>query len=67
MNLRARKFAGVFVLIGLVVVWAAVATAIYETLPADVPNWLLVIYFAVAGLGWFVPAALAIRWMQAPR
>ncbi|HUV32822.1 MAG TPA: DUF2842 domain-containing protein [Devosiaceae bacterium] len=66
MSQSGRKFAGVFVLMGIVVAWAVGATAIHDALLADAPGWLLIGYYAVAGLGWFLPAAVAIRWMLAP-
>jgi len=53
-------------LVGIVIVWALGATLVYERWLTGAPWWLLTGYFAVAGLGWFVPAAAAIAWMQAP-
>lgn len=66
MRQRTRKLIGVPVLLGILVAWAGGATLIYERLLAGAPWWALVGYFAVAGLGWFIPAAAAIAWMQAP-
>jgi hypothetical protein len=63
---RTRKLIGVPLLVGIVAVWAGVATLAYERWLSGAPWWLLAAYFAVAGLGWFAPAAVAIAWMQAP-
>lgn len=63
---RTRKLIGVPLLGAIIIGWAAGATLIYEALFIGAPGWLAIAYFAVAGFGWFVPAALAIRWMQSP-
>lgn len=62
---NSRKFAGVFVLIALLVVYPMLAVWIYELLPT-IPWWAQVIYFAIAGLCWAFPAGVVIKWMVYP-
>ena len=66
MRQRARKFVGAIVMVLAMTVYAILATAIYINLLAGFDWWVLIIYFAVAGLGWFVPAAWIVRWMTRP-
>jgi hypothetical protein len=66
MTQRNRKLIGTMLMLVLIVGWAALATSIYLALPAGLPIWLLLIYFAVAGLGWGFPAAWLIGWMARP-
>jgi RsiW-degrading membrane proteinase PrsW (M82 family) len=63
---RVRKLAGTLVLVVLVVVYSIAASAIYASFLEGQPPWVLIVYFAVAGLGWFVPAAFLVRWMARP-
>lgn len=66
MRQSSRKLAGVFATILSILVYAGLAVGIYLSLPAALPNWLLLLYFAVAGLGWLLPAMAIIRWMARP-
>jgi hypothetical protein len=66
MTQRNRKLIGVFVLLGSIAAWVAVFTALYLVLPTDWPNWLVLAYFVVAGMGWLYPAIAIIRWMSKP-
>jgi len=52
MTQRTRKLLGTFGLLALVVVYSIVVGAI--------------IFFAIAGMGWFFPATWIIRWMSKP-
>lgn len=66
MTVRTRKLVGTFALIALLVVYA-LAAMVYTAnhLDGASPLRQLVIY-VVAGLGWVIPAAMLIRWMQRP-
>ena len=66
MKQSQRKFLGVFLTISSVLAYAVVAVAIYLTVLVGQPNWLLLLYFAVAGIGWLLPAMAIIRWMARP-
>jgi RsiW-degrading membrane proteinase PrsW (M82 family) len=63
---RNRKLVGMLGLIALIVVYAIAVMAIYINLLAGQPWWVLITFFAVAGLMWFFPAAWVIRWMAKP-
>lgn len=66
MNVRMRKFIGVWLMIGLLIAYPILAAIIYINLLAGVPVWVALIYFAVAGLLWAVPAGVIIKWMSRP-
>lgn len=66
MNIRTRKFIGVFLLFGLVIVWSLVAMAVAQ-LPIFANNRpLQIAYYVVIGMGWVLPAMPLIRWMAKP-
>ena len=63
MSIRTRKLIGGIALILLVIVWALVAMAIAQ-LPAIFQNGVVAFfYYALAGLGWVLPAMPLMRWM----
>lgn len=66
MNQRSRKLIGVFLLLGSIAAWVSVFTSVYLALPPDLPGWVLLPYFIVAGMGWLYPAIWIIRWMAKP-
>lgn len=63
---RQRKLVGTMLLIVLIAVYALAATAIYLVTLQSAPTWVMLLYFAIAGLGWGLPAAWLIRWMARP-
>jgi hypothetical protein len=66
MSTRTRKLIGTVGLLLLVIVWALVAMAIAQFVFAS-PNKLAAwIYYAIAGMGWILPAMPLIRWMSRP-
>lgn len=66
MTLRTRKLLGVVLLLACLVLYAGLAVGLYVTLLTGQPTWLLMLYFAVAGLGWMFPAMAIVRWMVRP-
>jgi hypothetical protein len=68
MSIRTRKLIGGIALILLVIVWALVAMA-FAQIPAIFQNGVVAfVYYALAGLGWVLPAMPLISWMsRAPR
>jgi RsiW-degrading membrane proteinase PrsW (M82 family) len=66
MRQRSRKLVGTFGVVGLIVVYSIVVGAIYANFLGGQPWWVLIGFFAVAGLLWFFPAAWMIRWMAKP-
>jgi hypothetical protein len=64
MSLRLRKFVGALALFALVIVWALGAMALAQ-MPAIRDNAVAsVAYYAIAGLGWVIPAMPLIWWMS---
>jgi len=67
MPLRMRKFIGAVALFVLVIVWPLVAMALAQ-FPAIRDNAVLsILYYAVAGIGWALPAMPIIAWMSPAR
>jgi hypothetical protein len=66
MSVRVRKLIGAVLLLILVAVWALLAMALAQTVLTDANAWGALLYYAVAGLGWVIPAMPLIRWMQRP-
>jgi hypothetical protein len=66
MTQRNRKLIGIGLILGSIVAWVSVFTSIYLAFPADLPPWVLMPYFVVAGMGWLFPAMGIIRWMARP-
>jgi hypothetical protein len=63
MPIRIRKLIGAVALIVLVLAWTLAAMAIAQ-FPVVKANGLVeTIYYALAGLGWVLPAMPLIRWM----
>jgi len=63
---RSRKLLGTLGLIGLIVVYCVAVMAVYLNLLGGQPWWVLIGFFAVAGLVWFFPASWLVRWMARP-
>ncbi len=53
-------------LIILLFIYPAIASLIYEKFLLGAAIWLLLIYFAIAGLLWAIPAGIVIKWMLKP-
>lgn len=66
MTQRSRKALGIPLILGSIVAWLSISTSIYLALPPDLPIWILMPYFVVAGMGWLFPAMWIIRWMARP-
>ncbi|OAM75231.1 DUF2842 domain-containing protein [Devosia elaeis] len=66
MTQRNRKLIGAFLLVGSIVLWSVLATAIYLMLPEGLPGLVLIGFFIIAGMGWLLPAMAIIQWMARP-
>ena len=66
MPIRLRKLIGAIMLIVLVVTWALLAMALAQSPLVKANGAIEVIYYALAGLGWVLPAMPLIRWMSRP-
>ena len=61
-----RKLLGAFLLVGSIIGWSVLATAVYLLLPEGLPGLVLIAFFIVAGMGWVLPAMPLIKWMARP-
>lgn len=66
MTQNSRKLIGTVLTVVVLIAYVVLATSLYMWAMADLPTWALLIYFAVAGIGWALPAGLIIRWMSRP-
>jgi hypothetical protein len=66
MTQRNRKLIGAFLCVFSIFVWACLATSVYLAFPPELPWYVLIAYFVVAGMGWVFPAGVIIRWMAKP-
>ncbi|WP_189427186.1 DUF2842 domain-containing protein [Devosia pacifica] len=66
MTQSRRKLIGGLLLTASVLGWAILATAVYLLLLMEMPWWVHIVYFAIAGFGWLWPATVLVRWMARP-
>ena len=66
MQARTRKLIGTVVLLVFLGAYAWAAVIIGAGRIPLAPHWVQLLYFALAGLLWVIPAGLLIRWMQRP-
>ena len=60
---RLRRLAGSLMLLFLVVVYALIATTIAEVRLGNSSPWAHLLFFALTGLLWVLPAMWIIKWM----
>lgn len=66
MTIRTRKLVGTLLLLVFLVLYALVAMLAAVVLQVR-DSWIIeLVYYAVAGLAWVIPAGLLIRWMSRP-
>ena len=66
MRIRTRKLVGTIGLLMLVTVWALLAMAFAQFALRAQSGFVVVLFYAVAGLGWVLPAMPLVAWMQRP-
>jgi len=66
MHIRMRKLIGTIALLALVTVWALLAMAFAQFALRAQSAWVAMLFYAVAGLGWVLPAMPIVAWMQRP-
>lgn len=66
MPARVRKFIGVFLMIGLVALYAILAVTIATYKLADSEWYIHLLYFFFTGILWVLPAMWLIKWMEGP-
>ncbi len=59
-----RKFVGMVALVTFVVIYALVAMVIGDMTLQKSSELVRILYFAVAGLVWVIPAGAIIWWME---
>lgn len=64
MGMRTRKLIGAIGLLVLVIAWALIAMAVAQFVFRSTNELAAWIYYAVAGLGWVLPAMPLISWMS---
>jgi hypothetical protein len=66
MSIRTRKLIGTVALLALITVWALLAMALAQVILPAADGAVALLYYALAGLGWVLPAMPLIAWMQRP-
>jgi len=66
MSIRIRKFVGTIALLALVLIWGLLAMVLAQSVLTNINGFVAAIYYAVAGLGWILPAMPLISWMARP-
>ena len=66
MRIRTRKLIGTIALLVLVTVWALLAMALAQFALRAQSAIVVMLFYAVAGLGWALPAMPIVAWMQRP-
>ncbi len=64
MNPRTRKLVGTFVLVAFVVVYSLTAMTVAAARLPGTSGLTQLVFYAVAGLVWVIPAGILIAWMQ---
>ena len=59
---RTKKFIGIFFILGLITIYSVVAVTLAGMMSEA--HWSVhLLFFAVSGIGWIVPAMGIIKWM----
>ena len=66
MGRRVRKLIGTVALFALVLLWALAAMVLAQTILASAGAVVSALYYAIAGLGWVLPAMPLVSWMLRP-
>ena len=66
MPVRIRKLIGAVALLALITVWALLAMGFGALILPSANGVVAFIYYALAGMGWVLPAMPLISWMSRP-
>jgi Protein of unknown function (DUF2842) len=66
MRIRTRKLIGTIGLLVLITAWALLAMAFAQFALRAQSAVVALLFYAVAGLGWVLPAMPIVSWMQRP-
>jgi hypothetical protein len=64
MRIRTRKLIGTVGLLVLVAFWALLAMAFAQFALSSSNGLVATLFYAIAGLGWVLPAMPLVSWMQ---
>ncbi len=64
MSSRLRKLIGAVALLALVILWSLLAMGVAQFVFASTNSFAAWVYYAVAGMGWVLPAMPLVRWMS---
>ena len=63
---RPRPTVGVFMIIGVIIVWAALIAAVSDVVTRW-PAFVQLIFYIVAGIVWILPLKPILRWSETGR
>ncbi|HKR17324.1 DUF2842 domain-containing protein [Rhizorhapis sp.] len=63
MNPSWRKPVGMFLILGIIAVWAFIIASLSQQIGA-LPGWVQLIIYAVAGIVWILPLKPLLAWME---
>jgi hypothetical protein len=66
MTIRTRKLVGTVALLMFLCAYAFAAMLVAVVLQVRESKTIEILFYAVAGLAWVLPAGLLIRWMHRP-
>jgi len=66
MRIRTRKLIGTVGLLVLVTIWALLAMGVAQFALRAQSGVVVFLFYAVAGIGWVLPAMPLISWMSRP-
>jgi hypothetical protein len=66
MHIRTRKFIGALALLALVTLWALLAMVLAQAMLGSANHMIAGLFYALAGLGWVLPAMPLVAWMSRP-
>ena len=64
MTIRQRKLIGAVLLLVLVIVWSLAGVAVAQAPVLKESRGWQMLFYAVVGLGWVLPAMPLIKWMS---
>ncbi|NOT42945.1 MAG: DUF2842 domain-containing protein [Alphaproteobacteria bacterium] len=66
MSMRWKKLLGVFLLIGIIAIYALLVMRVAVAVLPEAGGLLEFVFYAVAGLAWVIPVRYLIVWMNTP-
>lgn len=66
MSMRWKKFLGVFLLIGIIAIYALLVMRLAVAILPTAGGIVQFVFYAFAGMAWVVPVRYLIVWMNTP-